>query len=243
MNTPRTKIKLHLLPVLLVLAGLAADAMAAGPAGLRRYFGPKIESFVRTVTKGSVVNLGYIDDHSLQRLEVFTQKVNGVPSATITFQEIFYDPSSFVCITDPVTGPFCRFMRATYDLMNSDLPASVVTIGQDTARLYVDLSNHPGLTYSRCVVDDNPGVGTVTCTTEPLNGLIDVTWSKTSENYSKFIGAQETKTGPIIKKSVMAEKVFSARPRGTILGWQVSPTSDGNFGINASGTLTITVEQ
>jgi hypothetical protein len=210
------------------MAALSSVAMAVQP------------TVQKTVSNGQLVTWGTSDRMKFQYLEVVKSTVNSIASAFLVFQETAFDPNSQVCVTDPdpSIGTVCHYSIVYYDLAAGDIPAADILATAKTAWLKTDITNNANFVYKRCIVDDV--AGTTVCTAVPPTGVIRANFIKTPDNYYKYSGTIETKTGPQIVKTTGTREEYSATVTGSTLGWPVS-SSSALFGVTNSVGLTTTL--
>lgn len=145
-------------------------------------------------------------------------------------------PLSQVCSTDPLLGTYCRYTRATFDLLFAEFNPSDLSVNGNTARLNTDLAEASNVLFSRCVYDDTEG--STVCTDKLPTGLISLQWQKTMKNSFHSVGVFETKTGPQTVRTAGTRSEFSADTTGSILGTLVQHRQ-GNIGTNKAVSIDI----
>jgi hypothetical protein len=240
-----TMLKMASLSLAIVVTGFIGVEASAQVTRKFNYQGPTIPTMTRTFTNGESVNASSVDATHQQYLEVLksgvrvNQGLGSSPpeSAFFVFQESAYDPTSQVCESDPLLGQVCDFTRIIFDFASGDIPAGDLTVTGNGARLLTNISNNPNVLFSHCVVE--MVLGTSVCTSQPPNGIMDVTFTKTNNGYTESHGMLKVKTGPTTVQTIGSLKQFTSRAVGTLLGWPVSslPT-DSLFGWDATVELT-----
>jgi hypothetical protein len=189
----------------------------------------------RTFTAGQAIDVGWADELSQGYLLAATDNTNRVATAFLTGTQLQFDPTSQVCVTDPLLGSYCHYTRVSYDSLYANFNPQDVTISGNTAQLKTDLAAATNLTFTRCTYDDTTAV--TTCVNIP-SGTISLQWRKTNADYTKSVGVTATKTGPQTVRVSGARAFYSADTSGNFVGTQLQHKT-GSMG--TSTTLTIDV--
>jgi len=189
------------------------------------------------LTNGAALDVGWADTLTQGFLLLGTDNTNGVASAFITATQLNFDPSSQVCIPDPVLGLYCHYTRVSYDAIYANVNPSDLSLSDNAARLVTDLRSATNVTFTRCVYDEI-NVTTVCTDMASTGGLINLQWRKTNTDYVKSIGVTETKSGPHIVRVTGSRASYSAETSGSVVGTLVQHKA-GTMG--TSKTLTVDV--
>ncbi len=191
----------------------------------------------RTFSTGQAVDVGWADELSQGFVLAATDTTNRVATAFLSGTQILFDPTSQVCVTDPVLGSFCHYTRVTYDSIYANFDPGDLSVSGNTARLKTDLGAATAFSWVRCVFEE--ATLSNTCADLPPSGTILLQWQKTSAEYVKSIGITATKSGPHTVRVSGSRAFFSADTSGTFLGTALLHKS-GSMGTSSSLTIDIT---
>jgi hypothetical protein len=219
--------------LILVLMTAFAQAPANDHINSATVVSPPITTTVRhLLTSGAVVNTGWGEELT----QGYFLAAADTTTAYVSYSGVAFDPTSQVCSPDPLLGTYCRYTRATFDLLSADINPSDLSVNGNTARLNTDLATASNVLFSRCVYDDTDD--STVCTDKLPTGLISLQWQKTMTNSFHSVGVIETKTGPQTVRVSGSRSEFSADTTGSILG-TVVVHQPGNFGTYKSVVIDI----
>ncbi len=218
--------RLSTLAVFAIVFGLILGLMTAFAQAPANHVSPPLTTTVRhLVTSGALVNTGWAEELT----QGYFLAGADTTTAYVSYSKVAFDPTSQVCSPDPLLGTYCRYTRATFDLLFAEFNPSDLSVNGNTARLNTDLATASNVLFSRCVYDDTDD-STVVCTDKLPTGLISLQWQKTMTNSFHSVGVIETKTGPQTVRVAGTRSEFSADTTGSILGTLVH--HPGNIGTN-----------
>jgi hypothetical protein len=190
----------------------------------------------RTFSAGQAIDVGWADELSQGYVLAATDNTTRVASAFLTGTQVLFDPTSQVCVTDPLLGSFCHYTRVSYDSIYANFNPQDVTISGNTAQLKTDLAAATNLTFTRCTFDE--ATLATTCVDMPP-ATISLQWRKTNTDYTKSVGITATKTGPQTVRVSGARAFYSADVSGNFVGTQLQHKS-GSMGTSTTLTIDVT---
>jgi len=221
---------------LLVACGADLPAAEAVPEPHLATTSAALVTVTRFASNGKAVDVGWADELTQGFALAAIDTSNGVSTGFLTATQVNFDPASQVCTADPVLGTYCHYARVWYDAIYANFNPSDLKIGANTASLKVDLATATNLTFTRCLYDE--AAATTTCGDLANPGSINLTWRKTTTDYTKYKGTTETKTGPHTVRVSGSRNSFSADVSGTVVGTALAHKG-GQIG--TSNTITIDI--
>jgi hypothetical protein len=226
--------KLMVIAKVFLAIALSGEAFAAGPSvGANA---PASRTIQHNITSGDVVETGWADELSQAFLMASIDTLNGTSTAFVIYSGSAFDPTSQVCMPDPLLGVFCRYTRITFDSVSANINPNDLRVTANAARLNTDLAMASNVVFSRCVFDD--AAGTSYCTDVFPSGLISLELRKTNTDSVRSWGITESKSGPLTVKVTGTRVTFSANTNGSILGTAVQ-NKPGSLGKAHSTSIEI----
>ena len=166
---------------------------------------------------GSVGNAAWADRLSHIVIAINIDESSSEAVAQLTYQAMIFDPTSEICVEDPILGMFCHFTRITWGLGFGTIRTSDASISVTSAKVTTNIIGNSGFIFQRCLADEVTGA--VECTNAPPDGLLDVPWRKTSNLSYKNIGMREIMTPTEIIKTSGESQEVSAEASGRVFGY------------------------
>jgi hypothetical protein len=188
-------------------------------------------------------NGGYLaasrsDALSAQDVVATLSSAGNVTEIFLTYNAFSVDPTSQVCVPDPVVGTYCTYTRTTFDFATGTLSPGDIAVTNRAGRLTTNLLNNPGMTFDRCIIDSV--AGTTDCTTRPASGQISLTWQRTREYARVTKGTNDVRIGTNRIKTSGTQTEYSSLATGVLLGQPFSDFPSARLGTNSSVSIEIT---